>query len=60
LLVQANIIENDDDVDVNSLHPDVVAALAGMADTETDASPDDGAEQPYAHSTGDVLGSVMS
>ncbi len=60
LLVQANIIEDDDHVDVNSLHPDVVAALAGMADTETDASSNDGAEQPYSHSTGDVLGSVMS
>lgn len=60
LLVQANIIEDEDTIDANGLHPDVVAALAGMADTETDAPSSDGAEQPYSHSTGDVLGSVMS
>lgn len=61
LLVQANIIEDDDDVDVNNLHPDVVAVLAGMADTEADAAPCSNAdEHSYSHSTGDVLGSVMS
>lgn len=59
LLVQANIIEDEDAVDADGLHPDVVAALAGMADPETDAPSSDGAEQPYSHSTGDVLGSVM-
>lgn len=60
LLVQANIIEDDDIVEANGLHPDVVAALAGMADTELEAASSDGAEHPYAHSSGDVLGSVMS
>lgn len=60
LLVQANIIEDDDSAEANALHPDVVAALAGMADTELEAASSDGAEQPYAHSSGDVLGSVMS
>lgn len=60
LLVQANIIEDDDTAEANALHPDVVAALAGMADTELEAASCDGAEQQYAHSSGDVLGSVMS
>lgn len=63
LLVQANILSDEDEIDVGrDLHPDVVAAVAAMSDDDGVAISDstsDYAASPSHHGA-DVLGSVMS
>jgi len=63
LLVQANILSDEDEIDVGrDLHPDVVAAVAAMNDDDGVAISDstsDYAASPSHHGA-DVLGSVMS